>query len=155
MSPRTPFILNLTTALHRPVGPARTFDTRDEARAAVCYAFDPGRFALGDAPHFATISHPDGTRETLEFGRTHLDDPEARRARLLQFVKRFDETDSRHPFRLRIGNTVIRFENLTDAALETLAADMVSEFWWQKKCARESRLHHAWLAAGRQAAEAA
>lgn len=155
-TPRPDFTLSLATALHRPVGQTRAYYTRDEARAAVAYAFNRDNFGLGDAPHYATITHPDGTRETMEFGRAGVADPEARRAKLLRFVKLYDETDPRHQFRPMLGRTAMRWECLTDAALEDVSFDMVREFWADKRLKRQNRVGRArWLAgqAQLQAAE--
>ena len=150
------FTLSLATALYRPVGQARAYYTRDEARAAVAYAFNRDHFALGDAPHFAFITHPDGTRESLEFGRVSLTDPEARRAKMLRFVKLMNAGNSRREFYLRLGDTLIRYESLTDAALEDLCSDMVSSFWFSKKINRQNRAIYARAEAGFQrTAEAA
>lgn len=150
MPHRPVFILTFVTALHRPVGPARFFYTRDEARAVVRAAFDPSLFALGDAPHYATISHPDGTRESMEFGRARL----GRRERLLAFAAAFCASGGNHRgrFTLRAG---FNYDDLTDTALERLRADMLHAYWSMKRSNRESREHFARATAGRQVVEAA
>ena len=137
--PHSPaFTLYLATTLHRSVGQPANFYTRDEARAAVRYAFNRDNSPLGDAPTFAFISHPDGTRETMEFGRVLL----GRLERLLDFAKTFCASGGNHGgrFTLRAGFT---YEDLTDAALERLRADMLRAYWSTKRSNRESRVFYA------------